>query len=1039
MGIIFFVLFAALLIYPSTPVLAVPNENDNTSQTENSEDNTNNSNKSSTTAAPAEEDPEEQEEKAATNCANQIGALHWLVCPATDVISNFVDGIYNIILKNMLTIAPISTDSKSPIHAVWLYLRDITNLIFIIMILIVIFSYLTGIGINNYRIKQILPRLILTAILINLSFIVCLLAVDASNILGSSLNGTFDKVIEESFKNVDGLNISVSDVVAAIIGGGTLTIAGTALLISVTASSWTAIFFILITLLFGCALSLIAALLTLAVRQALVYLLVMVAPLAIVCYLLPNTESWFKKWRSTFFSMLIFYPMFSVLFGSCRLAGSVILSSATGPLTIILGIAIKILPLFMAIPMLRMSGTIPGRVSDMIHSRAVDPLNARVRNWGRAQGAAASARRAARATGRTRSPFTHLQNYLAQKQYEREEMTRSLQETAAYNRNEVLSAKKQGKRILGRREDGSLIVARTQARDRDGNLIFDNDGRPVYNSAVSDTKELQQEARRRNANFRAETEAAEVNQNLGQLGSYLNKNNIHNSELRNIASQNFETFKRSQTIAQAIRRDNKADARAYMDAVTEANRRDSSGQIIDQKAYHELITSGAGFDAYSDDASIREAALTSVVASAYYANERERKDNIENYQSYLNRQNSATVRTFMRNASTSSNTDAVVASMSILRDRGDHDAVQQEIKALFDGKFVDESGQPVTLNIDDDSTRAIAEQLLTFKSDPDLKRFGKHLLVEGAVYASEQAALNDPNNTTITSVDDMRARQVTFKEYATGYDANGRMTKKGGMVGVLQGTSLADVERTAVPNIMEAVDREYYRTGTDASGNAIYDDAAYRARQNAVFDALLPNLIGAVPSYTSGSEQINSAMNYVTGMKFDLKRGAKGEWKVDDSGIFTPEQLSHFRAMYIENQTPENLIGFKSDVIEAFKSFFGVEDNPDYIPGSNDENRKYAQRINKSKGQAALEIYFQNMFGDNPHDLSQAEISSEFGRRGINLTAAELSEMQTKLAINGHTKGQGTISKLLSGDPMALNRMKANIRQLLGIPNNLGN
>ena len=79
------------------------------------------------------------------------------------------------------------------------------------------------------------------------------------------------------------------------------------------------------------------------------------------------------------------------------------------------------------------------------------------------------------------------------------------------------------------------------------------------------------------------------------------------------------------------------------------------------------------------------------------------------------------------------------------------------------------------------------------------------------------------------------------------------------------------------------------------------------------------------------------------------------------------------------------------------------------------------------------------MFGDNPHDLSQAEISSEFGRRGINLTAAELSEMQTKLAINGHTKGQGTISKLLSGDPMALNRMKANIRQLLGIPNNLGN
>ena len=55
------------------------------------------------------------------------------------------------------------------------------------MFLAIIISQLTGFGISNYGIKKMLPRLIIAAILVNLSIYICQIAVDLSNILGYGL------------------------------------------------------------------------------------------------------------------------------------------------------------------------------------------------------------------------------------------------------------------------------------------------------------------------------------------------------------------------------------------------------------------------------------------------------------------------------------------------------------------------------------------------------------------------------------------------------------------------------------------------------------------------------------------------------------------------------------------------------------------------------------------------------------------------------------------------------------------------------------
>lgn len=129
-------------------------------------------------------------------CQNSLGSIGWLVCPATGKIAEAVDWLYDK-LEDILNIKPVSAEDGSPIYEIWKYFLGITNIVFIIFLLVVIYSQITGIGITNYGIKKILPKLIITAVLVNLSFFICSLAVDVSNIVGNGLRGVFTG-IEES-------------------------------------------------------------------------------------------------------------------------------------------------------------------------------------------------------------------------------------------------------------------------------------------------------------------------------------------------------------------------------------------------------------------------------------------------------------------------------------------------------------------------------------------------------------------------------------------------------------------------------------------------------------------------------------------------------------------------------------------------------------------------------------------------------------------------------------------------------------------------
>ncbi|MDB5183555.1 MAG: rane protein of unknown function, partial [Candidatus Saccharibacteria bacterium] len=127
-------------------------------------------------------------------------------------------------------------------------------------------------------------------------------------------------------------------------------------------------------------LSVLVALLILAARQALITVLVILSPLAFVLFLLPNTEKHFEKWRSTFTTMLMVFPMFSLLFGGSQLASYIIIQNTNQLSVVILALFVQAAPLALTPFLLQFSGSLLGKVAGMVNNPQKGLVD-RSRNW----------------------------------------------------------------------------------------------------------------------------------------------------------------------------------------------------------------------------------------------------------------------------------------------------------------------------------------------------------------------------------------------------------------------------------------------------------------------------------------------------------------------------------------------------------------------------------------------------------------------------------------------------------------------------------
>ncbi|MBQ6130368.1 hypothetical protein IJI72_01605 [Candidatus Saccharibacteria bacterium] len=313
--------------------------------------------------------PTDNTSVADVTCSKQASGLGWVLCAAGDLIANALRTMYETFIEPALQIksgliaSSIRTDNGETVsngtYLAWGTFRDLANIVFVIYLLVIIFSQLTGFGIDNYGIKKSLPRLIVAAILINLSYLICQLAADFSNVIGASLYGFLHNLEIPGYADflagvkTAGLTESIEGnpvwyiLALAFIGGAIWNFP------AVLGLATMAIVPILSGLI-GAGVSVLFMFAMLSFRNAVIVLGVALSPLAFVCYMLPNTKSVFDRWFQIMKGMLLLYPICAAVIGGGYLASRIILASggANADLFLIISAVIAEVAPYFAIPSL---------------------------------------------------------------------------------------------------------------------------------------------------------------------------------------------------------------------------------------------------------------------------------------------------------------------------------------------------------------------------------------------------------------------------------------------------------------------------------------------------------------------------------------------------------------------------------------------------------------------------------------------------------------------------------------------------------------
>ena len=872
-------------------------------------------------------------------CTSQIGAIGWLICPTTGLLAKGIDALYGLI-QGLLDVKPLEMKGDSPIYQVWSYMRNIANICFIIFLLVIIYSQITGYGINNYGVKKSLPRLIVTAMVVNFSFLFCAIAVDISNILGNGLKDLLAGIAESAISSgaVDGSKTATGfySLFSTVAAGG----AGLALSFAFPGGPL-GLLLAFIPLIIGGIISVIVGLLVLGLRQALVIFLVSISPIAFVLYILPNTEKHFQKWKNVFSQMLFFYPMFSMLFGVSKLASMVLITSATTPFGLMVGAAVQVLPLLLAAGLMKLSGSALGGISNVLNSlgnnlsgratKALSPIqeanrqkaieNAMKRQrslnllpwyWGGALAAGAA-------------------NY----KFRKDDENKTREDTLNAYRQEELDAKRRGARILYRDKYGKAIYA-------ERSLGIDKDGIEKKTQLVDpDNKVMRYTYQNRVAKLAASANHTKTEDALGNMSDYIADNKVKNQYLETLANNQTENFLEYKTAESSKRRNDHNANRFYSEVVRNAAKIDKNGNIVNKEDYEKYVVAGAGTDAWKvndgtlskEQESDRFIALQMVAADAVDAYESERRANVGKLSTYMDKMVTLDAFNLYKQMFKHKNIDGIIAGNNVLSRRGDYDKILKTVRTYMDDG---------NLKLGTDAANVLALNLMQMKDDdPTLGRIGKFINMETWAYTSgkrqtqevtiEQFFTGKVEDKFLTHISDQQQKDKE-KGYST----------KINMATGLEGTSFAKVDRTAFDNVQDMID--YY--------DDIDPDMGQRIRKS-----ILPAIISAMPTYQSGSEQRRNATKLVTGLDNDNYHNGK---TIEENvpNVKKSTVAYDFSRDYLKSLTGADAAKLTTDMLDGLETRLMAQ-HYDFNPDNYSESERAAaqkEALAKAKQEAHDEI-----------------------------------------------------------------------------------
>lgn len=184
--------------------------------------------------------------------------------------------------------------NSAPVQLGWSLVRDIANMFFVVILLIIAFA--TVLGLENYSWKKLLMKFVLAAILVNFSRIICGVIIDAAQVfMMTFVNGvaaTAGGNLTQALKLESILSFSSS---ADPEGMTNVNILGTAM---------AATFFAALS-----AFTIGAYLVMLLIRVVVLWVLIILSPFAFVLNVVPKTQAYAGKWWNSFGNEVITGPV----------------------------------------------------------------------------------------------------------------------------------------------------------------------------------------------------------------------------------------------------------------------------------------------------------------------------------------------------------------------------------------------------------------------------------------------------------------------------------------------------------------------------------------------------------------------------------------------------------------------------------------------------------------------------------------------------------------------------------------------------------
>jgi hypothetical protein len=301
-------------------------------------------------------------------------SLSWFLCPVIDLMTHAVDVIdgwitsqldinTNQIFCTTSNCKQSDQNTSNDYYNAWSSFRNIALGIMVIAGLIIVIAQALGMEIlDAYTLRKALPRLLIAAIGITLSWPLMSFMVNLSNDLGIGIrhliyvpfSGLKDQVGLGFGGGVDG---GVENFVTGLIGS------------AVALGATIAMLPIIFSLLGTATLAVLIALVVLLLRQVAIILLILVAPVAIVLYILPNTQKAYQIWWDSFSKALLMFPLIAGFIAAGRVFSSVALASPD-VLHQIIGFAAYFAPYFLIPVTFRLAGGAIRQIGGFVNDRS---------------------------------------------------------------------------------------------------------------------------------------------------------------------------------------------------------------------------------------------------------------------------------------------------------------------------------------------------------------------------------------------------------------------------------------------------------------------------------------------------------------------------------------------------------------------------------------------------------------------------------------------------------------------------------------------